>query len=102
MKTLFATGLIATLLTFTVGAASAMDSMDSMHSSMMMPKCASGDPLVGVNTVNKTYMTHDQMKMKMAGMSDSQMHGMMMKHHMTMMCMSKAKSMGASMMKPKM
>ncbi len=99
MKSSLATGFLAALLTLTVGTAGAMD---SMHSSMMMPTCASGDPVVGVNTVNKTYMTHDQMKMKMSGMSNAQMHAMMMKNHVTMMCMSKAKSMGASMMKPKM
>jgi hypothetical protein len=73
--------------------------MDSMHSSMMMmPSCASGDPVVGMNMMKKMYMTHDQMKMKMAGMSDSQMHAMMMKNHVKMVCMSKAKAMGARMM----
>jgi hypothetical protein len=45
-------------------------------------------------------MTHDQMKAKMAGMSQSQMHDMMMKNHVKMMCASQAKAMGGKMMKP--
>ena len=85
----------AILLAFSVQPAQAMD---SMHSSMMMPTCANGDQAVGMNMMTKMYMTHDQMKMKMAGMSDSQMHAMMMKNHVKMVCMSKAKAMGARMM----
>jgi len=84
------------LLAFSGQPVRAMDSMQS--SMMMMPTCASGDPVVGMNMMSKMYMTHDQMKMKMAGMSDSQMHAMMMKNHVKMVCMSKAKMMGARMM----
>ncbi len=98
MRSFFAAGLFAALLLSTITTGSA----DSMHASMMMPKCAAGDPVVGVNTATKMYMTHDQMKAKMAGMSDSAMHAMMMKNHVALMCMSKAKSMGASKMMPKM
>ncbi|MDQ2866411.1 MAG: hypothetical protein M3R51_09315 [Candidatus Eremiobacteraeota bacterium] len=77
--------------------------MDSMHNSMMMmmPKCATGDPIVGVNMRTKMYMTHEQMKMKMAGMSDAKVKQMMMQNHMKIMCKSKADMMGAKMMPPK-
>ena len=71
---------------------------DSMHGSMMKPTCATGDPVVGVNTSTKMYMTHDQMKAKMSGMSHDQIHAMMMKHHVKMMCKSQADAMGAKMM----
>lgn len=76
--------------------------MDAMHGSMMMPTCAAGDPVVGVNTKTHMYMSHDQMKMKMSGMSDAQKHQMMMQNNMKMMCKSKATSMGAKMMSNKM
>ncbi len=85
------------MLTFSLPAGA----MDSMHSSMMMTKCATGDPDVGLNTMTKKYMSHDQMKMKVAGMSDSQMHAMMMKNHVKMMCKSKADAMGGTMMMSK-
>lgn len=70
---------------------------DSMQSSSMMatmPKCAAGDPVVGMNMMTKMYMTHDQMKTKMAGMTQSQMQAAMTKNHVKMMCMSQAKAMG--------
>ncbi len=76
--------------------------MDSMHGSMMMPKCAPNDPAVGVNMQTKMYMSHDQIKMKMAGMSHAKMNQMMMQNHMKMMCKSRADMMGAKMMHPKM
>ncbi|MFN2527315.1 MAG: hypothetical protein ABR584_01190 [Candidatus Baltobacteraceae bacterium] len=77
----------------------AMGSMHgSMHRSMMMPACAAGDPVVGVNMRTKMYMMHEQMKMKMAGMSQAKMNQMMMQNHMKMMCKSKAHMMGAKMM----
>jgi len=77
--------------------------MDSMQGSMMMkPSCSAGDPVVGVNTMKMMYMSHDQMKMKMAGMSDSQAHAMMMKNHVKLMCKSKAMAMGAKMKPAKM
>jgi hypothetical protein len=98
MRATISAAFVALTLTFSVPAGA----MDSMQSSMMMPKCATGDPVVGVNTMTKKYMTHDQMKMKMAGMSDSQMHAMMMKHHVKMMCKSNADAMGGTMMKSKM
>ena len=98
MKVIISAGVVAIMLAFSVPAG-AMDSMQS--SMMMMPKCATGDPVVGVNTMTKKYMTHDQMKMKMAGMSDSQMHAMMMKTHVKMMCKSKADAMGGTMMMSK-
>ena len=99
MKTLvfsaFAVGLLL-LSGQTAGA------MDKMHGSMMMPTCPASDPVVGVNMMDKMYMTHDQMKMKMAGMSDSKQMAMMKANHVKMMCMSKAKAMGAKMMSSKM
>jgi len=99
MKTLVWSAFATALFAVSVQSAGAMD---SMHSSMMMPKCAAGDSVVGVNTMSKMYMTHDQMKMKMAGMSRSQMHTMMMKKHVKLMCMSAANTMGAKMMSSKM
>jgi hypothetical protein len=67
---------------------------------MMMPTCAAGDPVVGVNTKTKMYMSKGQMKMHMMGMSTSQKMMMMKKNHIKMMCKSKADAMGAMMMKP--
>jgi hypothetical protein len=40
-------------------------------------------------------MTKDQMKAKSAGMTPAQIHDMMTKNHVTMMCTSKATAMGA-------
>lgn len=67
---------------------------------MMMPSCAAGDPVVGVNTKTKMYMSKSQMKMHMMGMSADQKMMMMKKHHIKMMCKSKADAMGGMMMKP--
>ncbi len=94
MKAIISAGFVAVLLAVSLP----VGAMDSMQSSMMMPKCATGDPVVGVNMMTKKYMTYDQMKMKMAGMSDSQMHAMMMKNQVKMMCKSKANAMGGTMM----
>lgn len=71
-----------------------------MKSSMMMPSCAAGDPVVGVNTMTKTYMSKSQMKMHTMGMTMRQKQMMMKKNHMMMMCKSKADAMGGKMMKP--
>jgi len=73
--------------------------MDSMSKSMMMPSCPSNDPVVGVNMNTKMYMTHDQMKMKAAGMTVAQKQAMMEKNHVKLMCKSKADAMGAKPMK---
>ena len=65
---------------------------------MMKPTCKPGDQVVGVNTQTKMYMTHDQMKAKMAGMSKDQIHAAMQQHHVKLMCKSQADAMGAKMM----
>ena len=78
----------------------AQSSMSS--STMMMPTCASGDSVVGVNMMTKMYMTQAQMKAKMSGMTQAQKHAMMTKNHVKTMCKSKATAMGAKMMKPPM
>ena len=70
----------------------------STSQTMMKPSCKSGDPVVGMNTQTKMYMTHDQMKAKMAGMSKDQMHAAMQKNHVKLMCKSQADAMGAKMM----
>jgi hypothetical protein len=67
----------------------------SMSSSMAMPKCASGDSVVGVNMTTKMYMTQAQMKAKSAGMSSMEKQAMMKKNNVKMMCKSQAMSMGA-------
>ena len=67
----------------------------AMSSSMAMPKCASGDSVVGVNTQTKMYMTQSQMQAKSAGMTASQKAAMMQQHHVKMMCKSQATAMGA-------
>jgi hypothetical protein len=77
---------------------SAADSMQSSSMMTAMPKCAAGDPVVGMNMMTKMYMTHDQMKTKMAGMTQSQMQAAMTKNHVKMMCQSQAKAMGGKMM----
>jgi len=82
------------------GLAQSMNNMKSAPSSMMTPKCAAGDPMVGVNMNTKMYMTRGQMKMKMSGMSKSKQDQMMMRNHVKMMCELKAQAMGAKMMKP--
>ena len=78
--------------------ASAMPGLaQSSSSSMMsaMPKCASGDSVVGVNMTTKMYMTTTQMKAKSAGMTPAQKQAMMAKNHVKMMCKSDAVKMGA-------
>jgi hypothetical protein len=67
----------------------------SMASSMMMPKCASTDSVVGVNMTTKTYMTQAQMKAKSAGLTPEQKQAMMKKNNVKLMCKSQAMSMGA-------
>ncbi len=74
----------------------------AQSSMMAMPKCASGDPVVGVNMTSKMYMTEAQMKAKAAGMTPAQKKAMMMKNHVKLMCKSQANAMGAKMMKPPM
>jgi hypothetical protein len=76
----------------------AQSSMSSSSSMMMMPKCASGDTVVGVNMTTKMYMTEAQMKSKMAGMTADQKQAMMKKNNVKMMCKSQATAMGAKMM----
>ncbi len=76
----------------------AQSSMSSSGSMMMMPKCSTGDSVVGVNMTTKKYMTETQMKAKMAGMSAAQKDAMMKKHDVKMMCKSQADAMGAKMM----
>ena len=99
MKSIVAVALAAFLFSAATVAGSAMDGMQmgGMHGSMM-PSCMAGDPVVGVNTRTKVYMSKRQMKMKMAGMSMSEQHAMMRKHHVVMMCKSKADAMGGRMM----
>jgi hypothetical protein len=83
-----------------VSSAPSFAASSGMHGSMMqkMPSCKAGDPMVGVNMKTKMYMTHDQMKAKMAGMSKDKMHMMMTKNHVKLMCKSQADSMGGKMM----
>jgi hypothetical protein len=97
MKTFLFSALAVALLAAGSQSASAAH---TMHSGMVMPKCSSSDPVVGVNMMSKMYMTHAQMKTKMAGMSNSKMHMMFMKNHVKLMCTSKAKAMGAKKMSP--
>jgi hypothetical protein len=63
--------------------------------SAMMPKCASGDSVVGVNMTTKMYMTQAQMKAKSAGMTPEQKQAMMKKNNVKLMCKSQATAMGA-------
>ena len=62
---------------------------------MTMPTCKAGDSVVGVNMQTKMYMTKDQLKTKMAGMSPAQKQSAMQKHHVKLMCKSDADAMGA-------
>lgn len=66
--------------------------MSHMHGSGMLPKCAKGDPVVVVHTQTKMYT--------MAKSSDmsSSMRSTMVQHHERLMCRSKARAMGDSMM----
>jgi hypothetical protein len=93
--TFVSTLLTAALLAFGGRPASAAQ---GMHEPLVAPKCAAGDTVVGINMMTKRYMTQRQMKTKTAGMSDAQILTMMMKHHISMMCMSKAKAMGGTLM----
>jgi hypothetical protein len=98
-----ATGLMLAAGMFLVSAqgATAQSSMSSSGSMMSaMPKCASGDSVVGVNMTTKTYMTADQMKTKMSGMTMAQKEAAMKKNNVKMMCKSQATAMGAKMMTP--
>ena len=97
MKNLVAIAFAGALLSLACRPSFA-DSM--MHGSMMMPTCAAGDPVVGVNTMTKMYMSKNQMKMHTMGMTMEQKQMMMKKNHMMMMCKSKADAMGGKMMKP--
>ncbi len=103
MKNLVALAFAGLLLGTAFQAGLAMDNMHGsmMHGSMMTPSCAAGDPVVGVNTKTKMYMSKSQMKAKTAGMSMSEKQSMMMKNHMKMMCKSKADAMGGKMMMSK-
>lgn len=78
------------------GQAAVANSMSG--STAMMPKCATGDRVVGVNTKTKMYMTMQQMQAKMAGMSPAQQHAMMTKNNVKMMCKTNADSLGAKIM----
>ena len=88
MKTAVAAALFA--LSFQVTPAMAADATPA-------PKCASSDPVVGVNTTAKTYMTQAQMTALTKGMTPAQTDAMMTKNHVSMMCLSNAKAMGATM-----
>jgi hypothetical protein len=92
MKTI-ATGLI--LAAGVLFAATVPASAQSSMGSAMMPKCASGDSVVGVNMTTKTYMTQTQMQAKSAGMTPEQKQAMMKKNNVKLMCKSQATSMGA-------
>ncbi|HEY1883003.1 MAG TPA: hypothetical protein VGG51_08180 [Candidatus Cybelea sp.] len=98
MKTI-TTGLVLTvgILFASMLPGVAQSSMSSMPA---MPKCASGDSVVGVNMNTKMYMTKSQMMAKSAGMSQSQKQAMMAKNHVKMMCKSQATAMGAKPMPP--
>jgi hypothetical protein len=76
----------------------AQSAMSSSGSMAMMPKCASGDSVVGVNMTTKMYMTQAEMKTKTAGMTADQKMAMMKKNNVKMMCKSQATAMGAKMM----
>ena len=99
-----ATGLLMAMSMFLVSMqpSQAQSSMSTAAPMMAMPKCASGDPVVGVNMTKKMYMTQAQMKSKMAGMTADQKQAMMKKYNVKMMCKSQADAMGATMMKPPM
>ncbi|MBV9103058.1 MAG: hypothetical protein JO060_05665 [Candidatus Eremiobacteraeota bacterium] len=91
---------LAPLFAFALALGTPAYGMDSMSS--MMPSCPPSDPVVGVNMMTKTYMTHDQMKAKSSGMTMAQKEAMMKKNHVKLMCKSKADAMGAKMMKSSM
>jgi hypothetical protein len=95
MKTAFLVTLAAVLVGLPSYSAWASD---STKNSLRLPKCASRDSVVGVNTAKKMYMTQAQMNVQYKGMTPAQMHGQMSNKHISMMCLSKAKAMGASSM----
>lgn len=95
--------LLVTAFAVALASTAAPALADSMSSgSMMMPSCAAGDAVVGVNMTTKMYMTAAQMKAKTMGMSTAQKQAMMQKNNVKMMCKSKAMSMGAKPAKPTM
>ena len=102
MKKLLISAFAAALLSLAAIPAAAGTMSGKMVHGMMMPTCAAGDTIVGVNTQTNMYMTHAQMKAKMKGMSKDQIHAAMVKNHVKPMCMSKAKAMGAKPMSTKM
>ena len=85
---LFAAGILCIAITPAMA-------QSAMSSSMAMPKCASGDSVVGVNMTTKMYMTQTQMQAKSAGMTPTQKQAMMKKNNVKLMCKSQATSMGA-------
>jgi hypothetical protein len=88
--------LIATGLVLALGVlVGSMQPSLAQSSMMAMPKCASGDSIVGVNTTTKTYMTQAQMQAKSSGMTPAQKQAMMAKNHVKLMCKSAAVKMGA-------
>lgn len=93
MKAIPAALLLA--LGLVLASAHGASAQSSMMSSAMMPTCASGDSVVGVNTTTKMYMTQAQMKAKSAGMTPAQKQAMMTKNHVKLMCKSAAVKMGA-------
>lgn len=97
-------GLVVAITLMLAGAQAVFAQTGSMQSgsmsSMAMPKCASGDPVVGVNTSTKMYMTQAQMQAKSAGMTPSQKSAMMQQNHVKLMCKSQATAMGAKPMTP--
>ncbi|MGB8910015.1 MAG: hypothetical protein WCC84_14815 [Candidatus Cybelea sp.] len=102
MKTIIA-GLVLGMAVL-VGSTQPILAQGTMSSSMSsMPKCSASDPVVGVNTSTKMYMTKSQMMAKSAGMTPAQKQAMMAKNHVKMMCKSQATAMGAKeMAKPPM
>lgn len=88
---------IAASLLLVIGAVlvSVQPSLAQSAPSSMMPKCASGDSVVGVNMTTKMYMTQAQMQAKSAGMTPAQKQAMMKKNNVKLMCKSQATSMGA-------
>ena len=80
---------------FTLSAAYAQSTGSMQSGAMTKPTCKTGDPVVGVNTQTKMYMTSDQLKAKMSGMSPQQKQSAMQKHHVKLMCKSDADAMGA-------
>ena len=89
-------GLILAAGMFLASAMPALAQSSSSSSMMMgMPKCASGDSVVGVNMTTKMYMTTSQMKAKSTGMTPARKQAMMAKNHVKMMCKSQAVKMGA-------